>query len=113
MEIFSYVRALLNNASVKDNMFRMGLADDRDCKCGRGIETVEHVLVECEEERESRCKLIKDLEDIWMNSSSVGGLQFNLNLMLAPFFCDKLSVELSEKVLDMLFLFFERLTRNL
>ena len=41
----TYARALLNNAAVADNMFRMGLADSPDCRCGEARGTVEHVLM--------------------------------------------------------------------
>ena len=43
----AFVRSLLNNASVADNMFRMKLSDDPNCSCGKSRETVEHVLLHC------------------------------------------------------------------
>ena len=53
----SFVRALLNNAAVADNMFRMGLDDSCECSCGQSRETVEHVLMECIREDVIRKKL--------------------------------------------------------
>ena len=50
----SYVRLLVNNTSVNENMFRFGLVDSRECECGGGIQTVEHVLMSCDIEREQR-----------------------------------------------------------
>ena len=32
-----YARAILNNAAVADNMFRMGLSDSADCNCSEFI----------------------------------------------------------------------------
>ena len=108
----TYARALLNNAAVKDNMYRMGLADDRDCKCGEGLETVEHVILECMEEEVSRVKLREELSEIWMSSKGSGGLSFDLNSILAPFFCDILNVELADRVLMKVYDFLGSLTRN-
>ena len=70
----TYVRALLNNAAVADNMFRMGLADSSDCSCGEGRETVEHLLIECSSEAGCRGKLIEEIGNIWMEFQEV----FNL-----------------------------------
>ena len=44
----SICRALLNNAGVKDNLFRLGLADSPNCpSCVGHRETVFHVLLHC------------------------------------------------------------------
>ena len=43
----SYVRALINNTGLSDNMFKFRLVDDCNCSCGKDRETLEHVLLEC------------------------------------------------------------------
>ena len=109
----TYARALLNNAAVNDNLYRMRIGEDRECKCGESVETVEHVILECKEEEVSRKKLLEDLEEMWMSAKCTGGLNFNLEAILAPFYCDQLNQELSEKVLMKVFLFLGSLSRNL
>ena len=67
----TYARALLNNAAVADNMFRMGLADSPDCRCGEGRETVEHVLMECQLETEARSRMLMEMGSIWIRGGRV------------------------------------------
>ena len=54
----SYVRLLVNNTSLNENMFRFNLVDSKDCDCGEGIQTVEHVLLSCKKrmKRGKYCK---------------------------------------------------------
>ena len=98
---------------MKDNLFRMRISDDKECNCGESLETVEHVILECKEEEVSRKKLMEDLEEMWMNTRTAGGLNVSLQLILAPFFCENLNQELSEKVLRKVFIFLGSLYRNL
>ena len=66
----------------------------------------------CIMEEESRMRLKEDLEEIWMSSKLEGGLTFDLKLILAPFFIKKLNLELSGRILDEVFKFFEKMSRN-
>ena len=36
----TYVRLLVNNTAVNENMFRMGLDESRECECGESIQSV-------------------------------------------------------------------------
>ena len=54
----TYARALLNNAAVADNMFRMKLANSPDCSRGEARDTVKHVLMDCHLEDEARNSLL-------------------------------------------------------
>ena len=81
----AYVRCLLNNASVADNMFRMKLVDDPDCECGKSRQTVEHVLLHCDKFKSERLLLKTKVNSIWQNSKKSGNIQFDLNLLLNPY----------------------------
>ena len=105
----SYVRSLLDNAAVADNMYRMGLVDSPDCSCGESRETVEHLLMECSLEAEARGKLLSEVGSIWMETKAPGGLQFDLHTILTPFCNPKLSILDSSRIMDCVFSFFRSL----
>ena len=109
----SYARALLNNAAVADNMFRMGLSDSTACTCGKGRQTVEHVILECSLESEARGKLRISLGDIWMNINKSGGLQFSLETILTPFSNPKLNHRDSLLMMESVFAFLKDLSIKL
>ena len=110
----SYVRLLVNNTAVKENMYRFGLAEDRECECEEGIQSVDHVLLECRNEEEERGKLMRELGRLWMEESKqVGNLQFDLRLILAPFSIDKINETLADKMLLYTFRFLSTLSKVL
>ena len=109
----TYVRSLLNNAAVADNMSRMGLAESPNCSCGNARETVEHVLIECHLESVARKKLVLEIGDIWMNNRKSGGLQFNLETILNPFACPKLNQSESQQIMECVFSYFRSLSKKL
>ena len=102
----AYVRPLINNAHVKDNIFKMGLSDDRECECGESRETVEHVLLECRSEEDNRIDLIEKVRKIWMDSKMTGGLQFDLRILLAVERHPQLNLIVADEVLKAVFCFF-------
>ena len=81
----AYIRCLLNNTSVADNMYRMKLVDDPNCKCEKGRQTVEHILLHCDNFISERLLLKNKVNSIWLNSKKSGNLQFDLKLLLNPF----------------------------
>ena len=110
----SYVRLLVNNTALKENMYRFGLAEDRECECEEGIQSVDHVLLECRNEEEERGKLMRELGRLWMEESKqVGNLQFDLRLILAPFSIDKINEILADKMLLYTFRFLSTLSKVL
>ena len=109
----SYARALLNNAAVADNMFRMGLVDSPDCRCGLARETVEHVLMDCELEAEARSKLLMEVGNVWMNNKKHVGLKFSLNTILNPFANPKINQSDSVEIMNFVFSFFRNLSKKL
>ena len=110
----SYVRLLVNNTAVKENMFRFKLVDDKECECGEGIQSVNHVLMECKNEEEGRNKLKDELGRLWMEESTkVGDLPFDLRLILAPFSFNKINEPLANKMLVCSFKFLLSLIKTL
>lgn len=109
----SYVRSLLNNAAVADNMFRMGLAESPDCSCGKTRETVEHLLLDCSLEADARGKLVTEIGNIWMEKKSSGGLNLDLHTILSPFSNSKLNNEDSFRIMNCVFSFFRSLSKKL
>ena len=80
----SLIRCLLNNAAVADNMFRMKLAEDPDCECGKSRQTVEHVLLHCDNFKSERLLVKKKVSNIWERTKRSGNLQMDLNTLLNP-----------------------------
>ena len=81
----SLIRCLLNNTSVANNMFRMKLTDDPDCDCGKGRQTVEHVILQCDIHKTERLHLKMKVSSIWESSRKSGNIDFDLNLLLNPY----------------------------
>ena len=106
----SYVRAVINNTALADNMYRYKLVDDANCQCGKGRETVEHVLLECELEEEARKEFKEKVGEIWMNKKCDGGLNIDTKLILAPFTISKLSSREADEILDLAFIFISKLS---
>lgn len=50
-------------------LFRKKLADSLTCKCGRGDETMRHVLLHCEQWAEARKTLREAAGDRWEDAS--------------------------------------------
>ena len=109
----TYARALLNNAAVADNMFRMGLADSPDCRCEEARETVEHVLMDCQLEAEARHRLLMEVGCIWMDNKKSGGLKFSLDTILNPLANPKINQSDAVKIMECVFSFFRNLSKKL
>ena len=110
----SYVRLLVNNTAAKENMYRFKLVEDRECECGEGIETTQHMLMECKLVEEEREVLIGELGKLWMDGSrKVGNLPFDIKLILAPFSFDKVDGVLADKMLFHSFRFLSSLPKVL
>ena len=81
----SMVRCLMDNAAVANNLYRMKLTDDPNCECGKGRQTVEHILLHCEKHMCERLRMRTKIGAIWMDSKQTGNLNFDLKLLLNPF----------------------------
>ena len=80
----SLVRCLLDNAAVANNLFRMKLNDDPNCECGKGRQTVQHLILHCDKFIAERLRLKTKIGSIWFNSKRPGNLNFDLKLLLNP-----------------------------
>lgn len=58
-------RAILNNAAVANNMYRMKLNESPNCKCGEARETFSHRLMECKLCYLDRMILFHEIESVW------------------------------------------------
>ena len=77
----SLIRCFLNNAAVENNMYRMKLSDDPNCTCGKGRQTVEHVILHCENFISEHLLLKTRIGAVWLNSKKSGNIQFDLKLL--------------------------------
>ena len=109
----SYVRSLVNNAAVKDNLSRMGFSEDRECDCNEGVETVEHVLLECKLEKDCRQELFEKVQNMWMDSKCRGNLNFNNQTVLFLSQIHSVSQELGSRMLTESFEFLKKLSKKL
>ena len=109
----SYIRSLVNNAAVKDNLNRLGFSEVRDCECDEGRETVSHILLECKTEAEARNKYLKKVEELWMESKCSGNLNVDMELILCPFEKKNVTEDVASKMVTESFKFLSRLTKKL
>ncbi len=108
----SYVRALINNTGLSDNMFKFRLVEDCNCSCGKDRETLEHVLLECELEAEARDNYKEKVKKFWMNKKCEGGLNIDVALILAPFSISKLNTKDADELLELSFEFIRHLSKK-
>ena len=95
-------------------MFRMGLKESRECECGESIQSVYHVIMECRLNEVGRNRLRREIENIWMEEvKGDGNLQFDLNVILAPFSNESISESISERILKQSFIFLSSLSKVL
>ena len=106
------IRALINNTGLSDNMFRFNLVDNCNCSCDKDRETLEHVLLDCELEKEARDKYVEGVKELWMNKKCDGNLNINLKLVLAPFTISKLKAREAEELLKLSFEFIQNLSKK-
>ena len=109
----TYIRSLVNNAAVRDNLFRFGFSEGVDCECGESRETVDHVLLECRLEENSRKEYIDSVGRLWMNSKCKGNLNVDIQLILFPSQKENLTGDLAAQMLGESFKFLSKLTKKL
>ena len=80
----SYVRLLLNNTTLREHQYRMGLADTRLCENEDGIEDTYHFFFQCARYSDIREKLKQEIQSIWTDSGKNGSPQWSVDLLLAP-----------------------------
>jgi len=51
----SYVRLLLNDTTLREHQYRMGLADSKSCEAADGIEDAYHFFFQCVRYSDNRC----------------------------------------------------------
>ena len=94
-------------------MFRFNLTDDCNCSCGKDRETLQHVFLECELEEQSRETFKDRVKDLWMEKKCDGGLNIDLQLILAPFTINKLNTRDAEEILKFSFDFIDSVSKKL
>ena len=108
----TYVRALINNTALADSMLRYRLVEDPNCDCGKARETLEHVLLECEVEKDAREEFIEKVGKVWMEKKCSGGLNIDIKLILSPWTISSLSSGEADVVLKFSFEFLSHLSKK-
>jgi len=80
----SYVRLLLNDTTLRDHQYRMGLADTKICESNVGIEDLYHFFFQCSRHSDIRTKLKQEIQRIWTDSGRNGSPRWSVALLLAP-----------------------------
>ena len=81
----SYVRLLLNDTTLREHQYRMGLADSKSCEADDGIEDAYHFFFECVRYSDNRDKLKQDIQHTWTDSGRISGSpSWSVALLLAP-----------------------------
>ena len=93
-------------------MYRFNFVDTRECDCGNGIQTVEHVM-SCCIENNVRESFEKEAGKIWMDESKkAGNLAFDMKLIVAPFTISKLNEGIALKILNQSFKYLSDLSKT-
>jgi len=112
----SYIRLLLDDASLNVHQHRAGLKLSRSCECGLGIDDVEHFLLQCTLHDNLRHVLKQDILEVWERCEDRGGLNLSVQLLLFPFAIDQLTyryVKCHEVVLSATFSYIKNSQRQL
>jgi len=80
----SYVRLLLNDTTLREHQYRMGLADTKICDNNDGIEDAYHFFFQCSRYSDIRTELKQEIQSIWTDSGRNGSLRWSVALLLAP-----------------------------
>ena len=64
----SYVRLLLNDTTLREHQYRMGLVDSKLCEDADGIEDTYHFFFQCTRYSDNRDKLKHDIQSVWTDS---------------------------------------------
>ena len=91
-------RAILNDAAVADNLYRMRIVDSPNCKCGQARETVQHKILECSQYDLDRMIMTFEIGSTWMDSKRIGNLNMDLQLLLNPSSVHVISAKESEAI---------------
>ena len=81
----SYVRLLLNDTTLREHQYRMGLVDSKLCEDVDGIEDTYHFFFQCtrySDNRLNRDKLKHDIQSIWTDSGRNGSPSWSVALLL-------------------------------
>ena len=62
----------------------MKLDEDPNCECGKSRQTVEHMLLHCDNFKSERLLMKKKVSNIWESTKRSGNLQMDLNTLLNP-----------------------------
>ena len=80
----SYVRLLLNDTTLREHQYHMGLADTKICESNDGIEDSYHFFFQCSRHSDIRTKLKQEIQRIWTDSGRNGSPRWSVALLLAP-----------------------------
>jgi len=80
----SYVRLLLNDTTLREHQYRMGLADNKICENNDGIEDAYHFFFQCSRYSDIRTELKQEIQHIWTDSGRNGSPRWSVALLLAP-----------------------------
>ena len=79
----SYVRLLLNDTTMREHQYHMGLADTKICESNDGIEDSYHFFFQCSRHSDIRTKLKQEIQRIWTDSGRNGSPRWSVALLLA------------------------------
>jgi len=80
----SYVRLLLNDTTLREHQYRMGLADTKVCDNNDGMEDAYHFFFQCSRYSDIRTELKQEIQRIWTDSGRNGSPRWSVALLLAP-----------------------------
>ena len=99
----SYVRLLLDDTTLKDHMYRSGLADSRQCDCGLGVEDAFHFFFRCPAHDANRSRLFSKIQEIASDGEKSYALPTSVMFLLSAGRYDNFTQEQCEDILKATF----------
>ena len=98
------MQGLLNDTTLREHQYHMGLVDTKVCECNQGVEDVYHFFFQCTRYKDARKQLLQSVQKSWSDAGCKGLLHWSVTLLLAP---SHLGLFNSEQNRDILFATFD------
>jgi len=109
----SYVRLLLNDTTLREHQYHMGLTNTKICESNDGIKDSYHFFFQCSRHSDIKTKLKQEIQRIWTDCGRNGSPRWSIALLLAPSIVIPFTKAQSRAVLAATFEFIQQSGRHL
>ena len=109
----SFVHSILGIGNCKEIMHRFGYDESPMCDTCYDVESMDHIIFQCEKYDLQRMMMINSLKCLWFENKKSGGLNLTKQLVLAPKFTGNLTDKECKQVANIFFKFLRKINCNL